>query len=219
MGPIYIPFNISYYLDERLREIPQDPAQMKRAIDFLQDQLETNKGNTSFQIRCYGLIGVYARLLRDFSLARQALMKAVRLSQELGDERCTALNLLRLAQVYQWQKRYALCDRLFADAFDRFAKNPELKSDLDFAYQYAGKYHFELGNLTQAVRYFQQALTIRQSKGNPALLEATQLALKMSQQQLVWQSSRELSSEARLENPAWSSILSVPKMRVECQAA
>jgi tetratricopeptide (TPR) repeat protein len=188
---IYIPFDVSYHLDERLHEIPSSRHQMELAIDYLQEHLKTSEGDVPRQIRLYGLIGVYARIVGDFPLARVALIKAIDLSKERGDERCIALNLLRLAQVYQWHHQYAVCDRLLADAFARFSKNSALKSDLDFAYQYAGKYHFERGSYGQALRYFQQALTIRLRKGNPASIEATQLTLKITQQQLATQSSRE----------------------------
>lgn len=93
MNPIDLPFDVSFYVDEQLREIPNDPDEMQRAIDFLQSQLDNSDGNAFVQARLSGLIGVYARLLRDFLLARSALSNAIAFGNELNDERCKVVNL------------------------------------------------------------------------------------------------------------------------------
>jgi tetratricopeptide (TPR) repeat protein len=184
LNPIYR-FDVSFHIDEKLHEIPNNPEQMQQALDYLQEQLlNPNAVDERVQARLYGLIGVYARILGDFCQAREALMAAIALSKELKDVRLLALNLLRLAQVYQWQHQYELSDRLIEEALSYYTNNPTLSAYLDFAYQYAGKCKFEQQQYQKAHWYFEQALIIRQRRGNPSLLKATQLVLELTRKRL-----------------------------------
>ncbi|MDY7012220.1 MAG: hypothetical protein SVX43_01250 [Cyanobacteriota bacterium] len=184
LNPVYR-FDVSFHLDERLHEIPNNPEQMQQALDYLQYQLlEPDEVERRVRARLYGLIGVYARILGDFCRAREALMEAIALSKELRDLRLLTLNLLRLAQVYQWQHQYDFSERLIEEAIGYYTNNPSLKAYLDFAYQYAGKCKFEQQQYEQARWYFEQALVIRQRRGNASLLKATQLVLKITRKRL-----------------------------------
>ncbi|MDY6786485.1 MAG: hypothetical protein SW833_28905, partial [Cyanobacteriota bacterium] len=116
LNPIYR-FDVSFHIDDKLHEIPNNPKQMQQALDYLQVQLlNPDEVDRRVQARLYGLIGVYSRILGDFCQAREALMAAIALSKELKDLRLLALNLLRLAQVYQWQHQYDFSDRLIEKA-------------------------------------------------------------------------------------------------------
>lgn len=183
MNIISIPFDVSFHFDERLREIPNAPDEMQRAVDFLLAQVNEAKKNLHQQLYFYGLIGVYARILGDFPLAYNALTTAIALSEELEDESLKAVNQLRLAHLYQWQQQYTLSDRLFRELLVRCVSNPNLEPYLDFVFQHAGKSKFDQGRYATAQKYFQRALTIRLSKGDPTLIESTQFALRITQKQ------------------------------------
>ncbi|GAB4189021.1 MAG: hypothetical protein Fur006_29980 [Coleofasciculaceae cyanobacterium] len=183
MNVISIPFDVSFHFDEQLREIPNAPDEMQRAVDFLLAQVNEAKTNLHQQVYFYGLIGVYARILGDFPLAHTALTTAIALSEELEDELLKAVNQLRLAHLYQWQQQYTLSDRLFRELLVRCVSNPNLEPYLDFVFQHAGKSKFDQGRYATAQKYFQRALAIRLSKGDSSLIESTQFALKIAQRQ------------------------------------
>lgn len=184
LNPVHL-FDVSFHLDERLHEVPNNPEQMEQALDYLRDQIDESEGDCFVQARLYGLIGVYARILGDFPQARSALLEAIALSKQLRNLRLLSLNLLRLAQVYQWQQKYDLSDRLLEEAFGYYTNNATLSAYLDFAYQYAGKCKFEQQQYEQAQWYFEQALKIRASRGHTSLFQATQLVLKITQKRLT----------------------------------
>jgi tetratricopeptide (TPR) repeat protein len=184
LNPVHL-FDLSFHINERLHEIPNNPEQMEQALDYLHEQLHENDDNKVVHARIYGIIGIYARILGDFPRARTALLEAIALSKQLKNLRLLALNLLRLAQVYQWQHQYDLSDRLLDEAFAYYTNDFTLKPYLDFAYQYAGKCKFEQQQYEQAQWYFEQALAIRQRRGNAPLLAATQLVLHITRQQLA----------------------------------
>ncbi|PLZ99070.1 hypothetical protein CEN50_08740 [Fischerella thermalis CCMEE 5268] len=95
-----IPFDVSFHFDHNLRDVPNAPAQMQQAVEWLQSQLKDNTNNTRKQIELLGLIGVYARMLHDFPTAQQALISAIELSESIGSDRYKTINLIRLAHLY-----------------------------------------------------------------------------------------------------------------------
>lgn len=185
MNAISIPFDVSFHFNEQLREIPNSPEQMQRAVDFLQLQLENTTNNLRQQLYLYSVIGVYARILGNFQLAYTALTNAIALSEQLNDECLKMINELRLAHLYQWQQRYALSDRLFQELLERCSSNPKLEQYLDLVYQHAGKLKFDQGQYELAQHYFEQALALRWRKGDRRLIKSTQFALKITQKQFA----------------------------------
>ena len=185
MNDICIPFDVSFHFDERLREVPNAPDEMQRAVNFLLAQLEDTTTNPNQKVYLYGVIGVYARILGDFTLAHSALANAIALSEQLNDERLNTLNQLRLAHLYQWQQQYALSDHIFRKLLVRCVTNPALERYLDFVYQHFGKSKFDQGKYATAQKFFEEALTLRWRKGERSLIKSTQFALKITQQQLA----------------------------------
>lgn len=181
METIPIPFDVSFHFDNHLREVPNSPEDMQWAVKFLQMELATEE-DIHQQIYLYGLLGFYARILCDFSLAQVALTSAISLSETLQDERLKTVNQIRLAHLYQWQQRFEESDRLFQELLERCQNHPELESYLDFIYQHMGKSKFDQGRYSEAEEYFRQALTIRLRKGGRELINSTEFALK-----IIWQ--------------------------------
>jgi tetratricopeptide (TPR) repeat protein len=171
-----IPFNVSVYFDDDLRDVPNNAVEMRQALIFLQSQLR-NDGETNHQIQLFGLIGSYARILQDFVVAQQALMLAVELSEQIGDRQLKTANQIRLAHVYQWQQDYKISEALFEEVIENCQHDPSLASYLDFAYQHAGKCKFDQQQYEAAQSYFERALLLRHVKGKHSLVDSTQLAI------------------------------------------
>ncbi|HEY9648115.1 MAG TPA: hypothetical protein V6C88_17195 [Chroococcidiopsis sp.] len=136
------------------------------------------------QVRLYGLLGVYSRILGNLSQAQAALTRAIALSQELGDERLKTLNQLRLANVYQWQHKYSLCDRLFVDLVSRCIGEPPLELFLDGVYFQMGQSKFDQERYQEAQRYFERSLSIRTERGDRNLIQIGQYALNITRKRL-----------------------------------
>jgi len=172
-----IPFDVSFHFDDNLQEVANSPAEMQQAVEFLQSQLNDSANDKRQQISLLGLIGSYARILRDFSTAKLALTSALELCDYINDKNLKVINLIRLAHLYQWQLQYALSETLFEDAIAQCTNNPELELYLDFAYQHMGKCKFDQAQYEQAQFYFEKALELRKLKNNQSLIDSTQLAL------------------------------------------
>ena len=122
-----IPFDMSLHFDDNLRDIPNSPKDMKKAVDFLKSELENNDLEASQRLQIIGLMGVYSRVLCYFSAARRYLKEAITLSEEYGNERSQIVNQIRLAHVYQWEKNYAVSKEMFSDAIAKCENHPQLK--------------------------------------------------------------------------------------------
>lgn len=179
-----LPFDVSSHFDQNLRDIPNSPTDMGKAVNFLKLQLQNNDLEASQKLQIMGLIGVYSRVLHDFTNARHYLTEAVALSEQSGNEKSQISNQIRLAHVYQWEENYAVSDRMFSDAIKKCQTHPQLKQYLDFAYQHAGKNKFDQGKYTEALNLFQKALKIRLIKSDRELIDSTQLALEITQDKL-----------------------------------
>ncbi|MEC4813432.1 MAG: tetratricopeptide repeat protein [Scytonema sp. PMC 1069.18] len=172
-----IPFDVSYHFNSNLYDVPNKPLQVQKAVEWLQSQLTNNANDTHKKIEILGLIGVYSRMLRDFSTARHALSSAIELSESIGSLPHKTVNLIRLAHVYQWQKQFSLSETLFEEVFAYCSNYSELEPYIDFAYQHFGKCKFDQAQYKEAQYCFEKALEIRKSKGDHFLIESTQLAL------------------------------------------
>lgn len=180
MQPDDIPFDVSYYFDDNLHDTPNAPEEMRQAVALAQARVANDSHDQRERIRLLGLIGVYARMLRDFATAQTALTDAVALSDQLGDERLRVVNVIRLAHVYQWRQEFMTSEQLFAEAVACCKANSELAGYLDFAYQHLGKCKFDQARYDAAEQAFTQALDLRLRKGDQALIESTQLALDVT---------------------------------------
>lgn len=210
MTTLPIALDTSFYFDERLHEVANTPADMRQAIKQLQAELDDSAANSNSssnhaasdnaasdnaasnnsvtdlarQVRLYGLLGVYSRILGNLSQAQAALTRAIALSQELGDERLKTLNQLRLANVYQWQQKYSLCDRLFVDLVSRCIGEPPLELFLDGVYFQMGQSKFDQERYQEALRYFERSLAIRTERGDRGLIQVGQYALNITRKRL-----------------------------------
>jgi tetratricopeptide (TPR) repeat protein len=168
-----LPFDVSYEIDpETLREVPNDPDDMRRAVAHLRDELDRVDLSAIQRLRIYGQLGSFARITGDLDTAQVALERAVQLSETLGNPRAIFVNRIRLAHVYQWQQRYAESNAIF----DQLLEAPD-PNYADFLYQHAGKNAFDQGHCLKAINLFEKALELRKRQNIAVLIESSQLAL------------------------------------------
>jgi HTH-type transcriptional regulator, pleiotropic regulator of extracellular virulence genes len=173
-----LPFNVSLYFDENLREVPRVPVQMAQAVRFLIARIEGANVNIQEKLRLAGGVGVFARILGNYATAQRYLDMALTISDELGDERARLLNQIRLAQVYQLQENFAAADRLYAEILNKCESDPDLEEYLDLAYYHCGKSKLDQGRYAEAEQFFQRSLDLREAKGQPAWIETSRMALE-----------------------------------------
>jgi tetratricopeptide (TPR) repeat protein len=182
-----LPFDTSFSFDESLHEVPTSPAEMQQAIRYLTQRLATIPEQSQQAITMLGMIGSYARIVRDFIQAEHALGQAIEQSAQCDDPTLHFINQLRLAHVYQWQGQYTRSTPFFEALLQRCQHDPRLAAYRDFAYQHAGKNRFDQGDYHGALDYFLHALALREDKGDVALLESTRYAVMVTQQKLAAQ--------------------------------
>lgn len=175
-GPHDEPFAVSYGFDENLREVPNYPAGMARAAAACEARLAAESGPGA-RLRTLGILGGYLRMLGRLQEAEARLGQATALARELGDERARLTNEIRLAHVWQWQRRFAEADALFASIVARCEAAPDLGGLLAFALQHAGKSQFDQARYAEASACFARALDLRRGSGDAALIASSQLAL------------------------------------------
>ena len=176
---------VDYYFDENLRDIPTHPEQLKKYVEKLKLDIKS-KDSPKDQVRIMGEMGVYLRQLMQLNEAEQILSKALTLieTHSLGIK-FEFQQKIRLAHVYQWQKRFAESSKLFSEVIHHCRNHPDLSVYLAFALQHAGKDLFDQGKLTDALLYFEEALQIRVQNNVPKdQIESTQLAVQVTKNRL-----------------------------------
>lgn len=175
-APSAVPVAVSYRFDENLREVPNDPAGMARAAMACEARL-ADESDSGERLRTLGLLGGHLRLLGRLEEAEARLDQATALARELGDEGALLTNGIRLAHVWQWQRRFAEADALFAAVVARCEDQADHQGLLAFALQHAGKSLFDQERYVEAEACFAQALAIRRRSGDTELIASSQFAL------------------------------------------
>ena len=172
--------DLSYHFDADLRDVPNAPVEMRQETERMKAELSSDSISAYERLRLLGHLGVYLRMLGDLQSAEEWLTEAIALSEEV-DRRMSALaNRLRLAHVYQWQRRFDLSDALFKQAVAVCSGTPEFADYLDFACQHFGKSLFDQGRYREAEGLFKKALHIREAKGDKDLIESSRLSLDVT---------------------------------------
>ncbi|MDP9364014.1 MAG: tetratricopeptide repeat protein [Chloroflexota bacterium] len=179
------PPDVSYRFDKRLREVPNDPAGMARAVAEIEARLAAGVSDPGERMRALGTLGGYRRILGRLDEAEATLREAVALARQTGNERTLLANEIRLAHVLQWQERFAEADALFVAAVARCKASPELTGLLSFALQHAGKSLFDQGRDAEAAERFAHALSLREAEGDPDLIASSRLALVAARARLT----------------------------------
>jgi tetratricopeptide (TPR) repeat protein len=168
------------------RHAPEDPAALRRQLQEHLAQLEQIKaGSDALEvIRMTGLIGEEYRFLGEYVAALSLLEEALAGAQRLGARRLEVVNCIRLATAYQYMGRHDEAEALFRRALE-LAGEPGNVDRLDFALQHRGKCLVEMGRLEEAAACFEEALALRQAKGDAGLIASTEQALAAVRKRLA----------------------------------
>ena len=170
---------IYYDENEFLREKCADEKVLKKIIEKFEEKLETiSNYKLEDQIFIYGSIGNLNRIIGNTTSAIECLEYAVSLSEENKK----IANIIRLGEALKYDGQHELALKKFEQAINMCTLDLNYTTLLDFAYQHKGKCLLELGQPIMALDNFQQALLLRQVKGDSSLIESTQKAVKYTKQ-------------------------------------
>lgn len=131
-------------------------------------------------VRLLGYSGDALRVLCHLRLARVVLAEALLLSRRLGDASSEVATMIRLAEVHRFADRCERAERLLRGVLRQSASEPASRYR-DFALQHLGKTLLDAGRPDEAISCFEEALRLRQRKGDPALVDSTEAALRAAQ--------------------------------------
>ena len=156
---------------ETLRELVEDPDELREIRDRLTEKLETASDNAT-RARLLSLRAVVSRILGDLGKALSDGKLALAHAEATGELRRIAIAQARLAHVLQWRGDFAEADRLFA-----LANSPELPDRLRATmHEHAGRSCYDQGRYMEACNHFERALELRKVE-DPELIARTELAL------------------------------------------
>lgn len=156
---------------ESLREIVEDPDELRELRDRLTDKLDGASDNPT-RARLLSLRAVVSRILGDLSKALADSKLALAHAEATGQLRRIAIAQARLAHVLQWRGDFAEADRLFA-----LANSSELPDRLRATmHEHAGRSCYDQGRYIEACNHFEKSLDLRKVE-DPDLIERTDQAL------------------------------------------
>jgi tetratricopeptide (TPR) repeat protein len=166
-------------LDERLRETASDAGAVARALDVAEAALAAEP-EPAERARLESYRGNALRLLGRHTAAVAAQRRALELAEAAGAGRRALVARVRLGEALRCadDPPAAAAELRAAAALARRAQ-PEL---LDFALQHLGKALADAGESAEAVAVLEEALALRQAKGEPELVRSTLLALERARE-------------------------------------
>ena len=138
-------------------------------------------------MRLLGELGVHLRTLGSLQEAEQVLREALQITEghKLG-LKWEMQQKIRLAHVLQWKREFMASDTLFNEVIAVCRSNSDVDMYLDFALQHAGKNFFDQNRLSEALAFFQEAMSIRMKRQAPQdQIESTALAIKRTKSLLA----------------------------------
>ncbi|MEB3329581.1 MAG: tetratricopeptide repeat protein [Candidatus Sericytochromatia bacterium] len=126
------------------------------------------------ELAALGALADAYRLLGRLDEAVRHGEEAVDLARALDRPKSLVSNLIRLATALQYRQAHADAEPLFAEA-RQLARQLGLLED--FALQHHGKSLAEQGRWDEAIAALEQALTLREARGDAALIASSREAL------------------------------------------
>jgi hypothetical protein len=170
------PFNVGYSMPDGLRAVPDDPVEMRAAVDWYQ-QRAAEAGEPGVAARWLGLAGVSAAVAKELTLAQQILDEALELAQEGGTSRQVHQMRIRRADVLALRGQAEAAARELRDIARDCAERPELADLEDFACQHLAKALLEAGDPEGALAALGRAEQLRLVKDDPELLASTRATI------------------------------------------
>ncbi|SFC54551.1 Tetratricopeptide repeat-containing protein [Streptomyces aidingensis] len=162
--------------DERLRMVPADGPAYRLAAARTGRALEEERRRGAVTVRSLRRAGTCRLVLRELTAARELFSEAAVLAARLGDVRGEAAALIGLGDAYRYGEDHPEAEPCYRKAL-RLAHEscPEL---VDFALQHLAQFRMDTGDPDTAEKLLIEALELRQAKGDPELIAATERALE-----------------------------------------
>jgi len=180
LTPADIPFDVGYTFDESLREVPTNTDQMVAAVDWLVSQAKDTAEGSQARATVTSLLGVYCRIIGQLDEAEAYMLEAI--STFAAGQQLEKLFVarLRLASVFQWQKRFEEADVLLKELDKAAIAEPRLESYRHFVWQHRGKSAFDQGRYAEARDDFARSLVERRAKGLQDLIKSSEFSLNVA---------------------------------------
>jgi len=178
-----MPSKFQYKIGNNLREQPLKPKLFKEQIQEL--VVKTNNTTDPEQKATQlSKLGSYYRIIGELNKSENVLAKAAKIISTNNFNQLEVTNLIRIATTLQFKGEHQKADQLYDHIEHLITTSKKDDNLLDFVHQHRAKNLFEQGNHEQALLFFEQALNLRVTKGDQALIKSTELAIKVVRKQL-----------------------------------
>lgn len=162
--------------DERLREVARAPEAVEHALGRARTALASTSSPAQ-RIRLLGYVGNAERILGRALEATETHGEAVALATAAGELRLHAISLINLGEAHRCAENPNAAERILRRALDLSSPGGVATDVRDYALQHLGKCLLDQGRLEDAVTVLEEALALRESKGDAQLIASTRLAL------------------------------------------
>jgi len=169
---------MNYSFGEDLKEKPEDIIQFKKGIEFWKDEL-LNINNLKEKAICNSKIGVHLRIVGELTASLIQLGKAKKIFETLPLLSYTIINEIRIAQTFQFLKRFSKATKLYEEIEKIIEANDQFSNLLHLVYQHKGKNYFDQRQFKIAKVHFEKALSIRNKMKDKSLVESSTYALEI----------------------------------------
>ena len=163
--------------DENLREFPISQDDWNQFVINLKEKLK-EATLLSDKLACFEHLGVANRILLNLDAAEYYLKQALNLTYKHPKQSKLVQNMIRLAHVYHWMKKFEKADLLFDQAWLLLCELPSGESLTASYHQHLGKFYFDQNLLLCAIVEFETAFSLRQKIGAPEdQIKSSELAI------------------------------------------
>lgn len=173
-----IPYNCTFYFDDNLREVPYSVSDMREAIAYGKEKLQSSAQNQEELGKQYGMIGVYSRIVGNYEDSISYLNSAITIHSSCNNAKQVWINKLRLAHTYQWIKDFHTSNHMFDTLLEQANTHDQHFGLLDFLYQHYGKNQYDQLNYESALQWFEKALEIRTKTKEEELIHSSRIAIQ-----------------------------------------
>lgn len=170
-----IPFDMSFSLDDVLRERANDRASMSQGLGHIKEHIH-KEAEPLKKASLLTLLGVYSRIMMELVESEESLEEALNIYKDNSKKAHGLGTKLRLAVTYCWKKEFGKADHIFLGAIEKLGstEEPVLLKHLDYAYLHYGKSLFEQQRYEVALDNFVASYELKIQKGDMNGLDIVQ---------------------------------------------
>ncbi len=183
-----IPFNMDCSYDQNLRELPLDPQEMQKGLEFCLEKLDTEQAvaDELYRASILSLIGVYQRILGKFDLAENALKEAISFFHIHNASMQEILVEARLATNLQWKGNHIKARSMIERLLLKVQKNKKLKKGplYDILLIHLAKCKFDQREYKGCIDLLTDAMDIRVERGEIKQIDHVTQMIGIARQKL-----------------------------------